>query len=90
MCVASRIPLGSITHLYYCSRCEEGYYGDPTARQPCESCLCPDIQGSGRFFATSCHHEPRSLGLTCACREGHEGIGSGSCLRPLQGQEVAS
>lgn len=56
-----------------CFRCEEGYYGDPTARQPCEPCLCPDIQGSGRFFASSCHHEPPSLRLSCACREGHEG-----------------
>ncbi|XP_029687706.1 laminin subunit beta-4 isoform X3 [Takifugu rubripes] len=62
-----------------CDRCEEGYYGDPTSGQPCESCLCPDIQGSGRFFATSCHHEPRSLGLTCACREGHQGPNCDRC-----------
>lgn len=56
-----------------CFRCEEGYYGDPLSRQPCEPCLCPDIQGSGRFFATSCHHELQSLSLACVCREGHEG-----------------
>lgn len=61
--------------LYCYFRCEEGYYGDPISRQPCEPCLCPDIQGSGRFFATSCHHDPRSLGLTCVCSEGHEGAG---------------
>lgn len=67
---------------YFYSRCEEGYYGDPIARHPCEPCLCPDIQGSGRFFATSCHHEPQSLSLTCVCREGHDGRSHVPCLSP--------
>uniref|UniRef100_A0A4W6C4H5 Laminin subunit beta-1 n=1 Tax=Lates calcarifer TaxID=8187 RepID=A0A4W6C4H5_LATCA len=57
----------------HCDRCEEGYYGDPVSRQPCQPCLCPDVQRSGRFFATSCQHDPQSLSLTCSCREGHTG-----------------
>ncbi|XP_037624636.1 laminin subunit beta-4 [Sebastes umbrosus] len=56
-----------------CDRCVEGYYGNPISRQPCQPCLCPDVQGSGRFFATSCQQDPQSLSLTCTCREGHKG-----------------
>uniref|UniRef100_A0A3Q3JWY3 Laminin, beta 4 n=1 Tax=Monopterus albus TaxID=43700 RepID=A0A3Q3JWY3_MONAL len=57
----------------YCDRCVEGYYGNPVSRQPCQPCLCPDVQNSGRFFATSCQHDPQSLSLTCVCRKGHTG-----------------
>ncbi|KAI3370558.1 hypothetical protein L3Q82_007070 [Scortum barcoo] len=53
--------------------CVEGYYGNPVSRQPCQPCLCPDVQSSGRFFATSCLHDPQSLSLTCNCRKGHTG-----------------
>nr|XP_046250599.1 laminin subunit beta-4 [Scatophagus argus] len=56
-----------------CDRCVVGYYGNPVSRQPCRPCLCPDVQGSGRFFAASCQPDPQSLSLTCNCREGHTG-----------------
>ncbi|XP_029289830.1 laminin subunit beta-4 [Cottoperca gobio] len=56
-----------------CDRCVGGYYGDRVSRRPCEPCQCPDVQGSGRFFATSCQHDPQSLSLTCNCRPGHTG-----------------
>ncbi|KAM9375661.1 laminin subunit beta-4 [Pholidichthys leucotaenia] len=56
-----------------CDRCVEGYHGDPISGQPCQPCLCPDVEGSGRFFATSCRFNPQSLSLTCDCREGHTG-----------------
>lgn len=62
-----------ITHLCCWCRCVEGYYGNPVSRQPCQSCLCPDVQSSGRFFATSCQQDPQSLSVTCNCREGHTG-----------------
>ncbi|XP_071318517.1 laminin subunit beta-4 isoform X2 [Trachinotus anak] len=57
----------------HCDRCVEGYHGNPVSRQPCQPCLCPDVQESRRFFATSCQHNPQSLSLTCNCREGHTG-----------------
>ncbi|KAG7233023.1 hypothetical protein INR49_007538 [Caranx melampygus] len=57
----------------HCERCVEGYYGNPVSRQSCQPCLCPDIQGSGRFFAISCHHDPQSFGFTCSCKRGHTG-----------------
>ncbi|KAM7415417.1 hypothetical protein PAMA_019983 [Pampus argenteus] len=63
----------------HCDRCLEGYYGNPVSRQPCQPCLCPDVQSSGRFFATSCHHNPQSLSLTCNCREGHTGLRCDRC-----------
>lgn len=92
---ASRSTSCSVLGFYFlshaccgCFRCEEGYYGDPVSRQPCEPCLCPDIQGSRRFFATSCHHDPQSLSLTCACREGHEGASPQDTSGPVQGQKV--
>uniref|UniRef100_A0A669DZP6 Laminin, beta 4 n=1 Tax=Oreochromis niloticus TaxID=8128 RepID=A0A669DZP6_ORENI len=56
-----------------CERCVEGYYGDPISRQACQLCLCPDVLSSGRFFATSCQHDPQSLRLICNCQEGHTG-----------------
>lgn len=62
-----------ITHLCCYCRCMDGYYGDPVSRQPCQPCLCPDVQNSGRFFATSCQHNPQSLSMACNCREGHTG-----------------
>uniref|UniRef100_UPI0037E8F603 laminin subunit beta-4 n=1 Tax=Semicossyphus pulcher TaxID=241346 RepID=UPI0037E8F603 len=57
-----------------CDRCEEGYYGNP-----CQPCLCPDIQSSGRFFATSCQQDPQSLSPFCICREGHTGAHCDRC-----------
>uniref|UniRef100_A0A665UDI7 Laminin subunit beta-1 n=1 Tax=Echeneis naucrates TaxID=173247 RepID=A0A665UDI7_ECHNA len=57
----------------HCDRCVAGYYGNPVSRQPCEPCLCPDLQESGRFFATSCQGDPQSFGLMCRCMEGHTG-----------------
>ncbi|XP_049929321.1 laminin subunit beta-4 [Epinephelus moara] len=62
-----------------CDRCVEGYHGNPVSRQPCQPCLCPDIQGSGRFFAISCHNDPQSLSMTCDCREGHTGVRCDRC-----------
>ncbi|XP_034090119.1 LOW QUALITY PROTEIN: laminin subunit beta-4-like, partial [Gymnodraco acuticeps] len=50
-----------------------GFYGDPVSRRPCEPCLCPGVQGSGRFFATSCRPDPESLSLSCDCSSGHSG-----------------
>ncbi|CAK6979151.1 laminin subunit beta-4 [Scomber scombrus] len=63
----------------HCDRCVEGYYGNPASRQPCQPCLCPDIQGSGRFFASSCDQNPQTLGLTCSCWEGHIGPQCNRC-----------
>ncbi|XP_030280431.1 laminin subunit beta-4 [Sparus aurata] len=62
-----------------CDRCMDGYYGDPVSRQPCQPCLCPDVQNSGRFFATSCQHNPQSLSMACNCREGHTGLRCDRC-----------
>ncbi|XP_058502469.1 laminin subunit beta-4 isoform X2 [Solea solea] len=62
-----------------CDRCVDGYYGNPASRQTCEPCLCPDIRGSGRFFATSCQHDPQSISLMCNCREGHTGSRCDRC-----------
>ncbi|XP_039664896.1 laminin subunit beta-4 [Perca fluviatilis] len=62
-----------------CDRCVEGYYGNPVSRTPCQPCLCPDAQSSGRFFATSCQHDPQSLSVTCDCREGHTGPSCDRC-----------
>ncbi|XP_039860060.1 laminin subunit beta-4 isoform X2 [Simochromis diagramma] len=62
-----------------CERCVEGYYGDPISRQACQPCLCPDVLSSGRFFATSCQHDPQSLRLICKCQEGHTGVSCDSC-----------
>ena len=62
-----------ITHLWWFCRCMDGFYGDPVSRKPCQPCLCPDVQNSGRFFATSCQHNPQLLSMDCNCREGHTG-----------------
>uniref|UniRef100_A0A669FBY6 Laminin, beta 4 n=1 Tax=Oreochromis niloticus TaxID=8128 RepID=A0A669FBY6_ORENI len=62
-----------------CERCVEGYYGDPISRQACQLCLCPDVLSSGRFFATSCQHDPQSLRLICNCQEGHTGVSCDRC-----------
>ncbi|KAM3872975.1 laminin subunit beta-4 [Diretmus argenteus] len=56
-----------------CEWCVQGYYGDPVSREPCEPCLCPDTQNSGRFFASSCNKDPESGTLTCSCLNGHTG-----------------
>ncbi|XP_075996664.1 laminin subunit beta-4 [Genypterus blacodes] len=58
---------------HHCERCVEGYYGNPASRLPCQPCLCPEIQGSRRFFATQCQQDPQSTSLTCNCMEGHTG-----------------
>ncbi|KAM9352424.1 laminin subunit beta-4 [Symphorus nematophorus] len=63
----------------HCDSCVEGYYGNPVSRQPCQPCLCPDIQGSGRFFATFCQFDPQSLSVTCTCRRGHAGVSCDRC-----------
>ncbi|KAJ8269152.1 hypothetical protein COCON_G00117590 [Conger conger] len=56
-----------------CERCEEGYYGDPVFREPCQPCLCPDLQSSGRFFARSCSKDPDTQQVRCDCNPGHTG-----------------
>lgn len=66
-------------NLFWC-RCVEGYYGDPISRQACQPCLCPDVLSSGRFFATSCQHDPQSLRLICKCQEGHTGKSQYVCI----------
>ncbi|XP_045894612.1 laminin subunit beta-4 [Micropterus dolomieu] len=71
-----------------CDRCVEGYYGNPVSRQPCQSCLCPDVQSSGRFFATSCQQDPQSLSVTCNCREGHTGPRCDRCRPGFYGNLV--
>uniref|UniRef100_A0A3Q2TNH0 Laminin subunit beta-4-like n=1 Tax=Fundulus heteroclitus TaxID=8078 RepID=A0A3Q2TNH0_FUNHE len=63
----------------HCDRCVEGYIGDPVSREHCKPCLCPDILGSGRFFASSCRYDPRSLSVSCSCREGHTGAQCDRC-----------
>ncbi|TDH10018.1 hypothetical protein EPR50_G00093320 [Perca flavescens] len=68
-----------------CDRCVEGYYGNPVSRTPCQPCLCPDAQSSGRFFATSCQHDPQSLSVTCDCREGHTGPSCDRCIPGFYG-----
>ncbi|XP_074521304.1 laminin subunit beta-4 [Halichoeres trimaculatus] len=62
-----------------CDRCVDGYHGNPASSQPCRPCLCPDIQGSGRFFATSCQQDPESLSPSCTCRKGHTGDRCDKC-----------
>ncbi|CAJ1055766.1 laminin subunit beta-4 [Xyrichtys novacula] len=62
-----------------CDGCVEGYHGNPVSQEPCRPCLCPDIQGSGRFFATSCLQDPESTGPSCTCRKGHTGARCDRC-----------
>uniref|UniRef100_A0A7N6BTS6 Laminin, beta 4 n=1 Tax=Anabas testudineus TaxID=64144 RepID=A0A7N6BTS6_ANATE len=57
----------------HCDRCVEGYYSKPISGLSCQPCLCPEVKNSGRFFATSCQHDPQSFSPTCNCREGHTG-----------------
>ncbi|CAB1313509.1 unnamed protein product, partial [Coregonus sp. 'balchen'] len=64
---------------YRCERCVEGYFGDPVSREPCEPCLCPDTQSSGRFFASTCNKDPESGSLTCDCLTGHTGLFCDAC-----------
>ncbi|XP_069572970.1 laminin subunit beta-4 isoform X2 [Brachyistius frenatus] len=68
-----------------CGRCLEGYYGNPVSGQSCRPCLCPDVLSSGRFFATSCQHDPQSLSLSCNCREGHTGLRCDRCSPGFHG-----
>lgn len=63
----------------HCERCVEGYFGDPFSRETCLPCRCPDIKGSGRFFARSCTKDPNSLVPTCECERGHQGFQCDSC-----------
>lgn len=59
--------------VFFCPSCEDGYVGDPVSGQPCEPCLCPDVDGSGRFFAISCNKDPYSGAPNCECLPGHTG-----------------
>ncbi|XP_056307443.1 laminin subunit beta-4 [Danio aesculapii] len=63
----------------HCERCKEGYVGDPVSGQPCEPCSCPDLNGSGRFFAFSCNKDPHSGAPYCDCLPGHTGPQCDSC-----------
>ncbi|XP_072529806.1 laminin subunit beta-4 [Salminus brasiliensis] len=63
----------------HCERCVEGYFGDPVSRENCRPCLCPDVKGSGRFFARSCSKDPNSLVPTCECETGHQGFQCDAC-----------
>ncbi|KAF7666905.1 hypothetical protein LDENG_00088500 [Lucifuga dentata] len=69
----------------HCDRCADGYYGNPISGLPCQPCLCPDVEGSGRFFATSCQHDPQSNSLTCTCRQGHTGPHCSRCSPGFHG-----
>ncbi|XP_060770777.1 laminin subunit beta-4 isoform X2 [Neoarius graeffei] len=63
----------------HCERCVEGYFGDPAVRETCKPCLCPDVKGSGRFFAHSCRKDPNSRTLICHCKTGHQGLHCDKC-----------
>ncbi|ROL46627.1 Laminin subunit beta-4 [Anabarilius grahami] len=62
-----------------CNRCKDGYVGDPVSGQPCEPCLCPDVNGSGRFFAIYCNNDPYPGASNCECLPGHTGLHCDSC-----------
>ncbi|XP_033880763.3 laminin subunit beta-4 isoform X1 [Acipenser ruthenus] len=62
-----------------CERCLEGYHGDPTFREPCEPCLCPDTKASGRYFAHSCNKDHNALQEVCNCIEGYAGAHCDKC-----------
>uniref|UniRef100_UPI003AAF4A91 laminin subunit beta-4 n=1 Tax=Centroberyx gerrardi TaxID=166262 RepID=UPI003AAF4A91 len=68
-----------------CDRCVQGFYGDPVSREPCEPCLCPDVQTSRRFFASSCNKDPESRSLTCNCLDGHTGPRCDRCAPGFYG-----
>uniref|UniRef100_A0A8C5CFG7 Laminin subunit beta-1 n=1 Tax=Gadus morhua TaxID=8049 RepID=A0A8C5CFG7_GADMO len=72
-----------------CERCVEGYHGDPVSRKPCEPCSCPDILGSGKFFASFCNREPESGSLICNCLQGHTGPRCDSCSAGFYGDLAA-
>ncbi|KAI5627047.1 laminin subunit beta-4 precursor, partial [Silurus asotus] len=63
----------------HCERCVEGYFGDPVLRQPCKTCMCPGIIGSGRFFADSCRGDTNSITVACQCKTGHQGLRCDKC-----------
>ncbi|XP_024911850.1 laminin subunit beta-4 isoform X2 [Cynoglossus semilaevis] len=63
-----------------CDRCQDGYFGEPVAGLSCQLCSCPDVQDSGRFFATTCQYDPQSHSATCLCREGHTGPRCDRCV----------
>ncbi|GCB69513.1 hypothetical protein scyTo_0013980, partial [Scyliorhinus torazame] len=62
-----------------CERCSEGYFGNPHLNEPCRPCQCPDIPNSGRYFAHSCHADPRTVQVVCNCLEGHTGMHCERC-----------
>ncbi|KAJ8381669.1 hypothetical protein SKAU_G00024470 [Synaphobranchus kaupii] len=62
-----------------CERCEEGYFGDPIIGEPCEPCMCPGSQDSGRFFASSCSKDPDTQQVRCDCNAGHAGLRCDVC-----------
>ncbi|XP_063797170.1 laminin subunit beta-2-like isoform X2 [Pseudophryne corroboree] len=79
-----------------CERCTAGFYGNPVlgSGDHCRPCPCPEGPNSGRHFAVSCHHEPRTRQVVCNCNQGYTGLvkrsggpqptGSKCCLkRPI-------
>uniref|UniRef100_A0AAR2JSM0 Laminin subunit beta 4 n=1 Tax=Pygocentrus nattereri TaxID=42514 RepID=A0AAR2JSM0_PYGNA len=64
----------------HCERCVEGYFGDPVSRDTCMPCQCPDVKGSGRFFARTCNKDPNSLVPSCECETGHQGLRCDVCV----------
>uniref|UniRef100_A0A8C3TC08 Laminin subunit beta 4 n=1 Tax=Chelydra serpentina TaxID=8475 RepID=A0A8C3TC08_CHESE len=62
-----------------CERCVDGYYGNPLTREPCRPCMCPESPASNRYFAHSCHQDPRTLQLVCNCLEGYSGNRCDEC-----------
>lgn len=54
-------------------RCIDGYYGNPSNREPCRPCMCPGVPTSKRFFAHSCYQDSQTSQIVCNCLEGYSG-----------------
>ncbi|KAI4872139.1 hypothetical protein NFI96_031073 [Prochilodus magdalenae] len=63
----------------HCERCAEGYFGDPVSGDSCMPCRCPDLKGSGRFFARTCRKDPNALVPSCECETGYQGLNCNAC-----------
>ncbi|XP_066523971.1 laminin subunit beta-4 [Hoplias malabaricus] len=72
----------------HCERCVEGYFGDPVSRETCLPCQCPDVKGSGRFFARTCSKDPNALVPICECETGHQGIRCEACTPGYYGNLI--